>query len=66
VPPGQAARMFREGQRLPGDYRYYSELSDIPVDLRNQLPSGSRYIYRENTVYVVDPVTRLVTRIINR
>lgn len=66
IPPGQAARMFREGQRLPNDYRYYSELGDIPPDLRNQLPTGSRYIYRGDTVYVVDPVTRLVTRIINR
>jgi hypothetical protein len=58
--------MFREGQRLPGDYRYYSNFDDIPPDLRGQLPSGSRYIYRDDTVYVVDPVTRLVTRIINR
>jgi hypothetical protein len=66
VPPGQARKMFEQGQRLPDNYRYYSEFDDIPPDLRSQLPSGSRYIYRDDTVYVVDPVTRLVTRIINR
>ncbi len=67
VPPGQARRMFREGQRLGQGYRYYTPYGNIPPSLRNQysLDDGNRYIYRDNTIYVVDPRTSLVTRIID-
>jgi hypothetical protein len=67
VPPGQVNRLFREGQRLPVNYRYYTDYGQIPVDIRNRfgIPTGYRYIYRDNSVYVVDPTTRLVRDIID-
>ena len=67
VPPGQAKRDFRVGQRLGTGYRYYTPYGNIPVTLRNQygLNNDYRYVYRDNTIYVVDPRTSLVTRIID-
>jgi hypothetical protein len=65
--PGQAKRMFREGQRLSSNYRNYTPYGDIPMILRDRydLADDYRYIYRNNTIYVVDPTTRLITNIIN-
>ena len=65
-PPGQASRMFREGQRLSSNYRYYTPYSDIPMVFRDEydLTNDYRYIYRNNLIYVVDPQTRLVRDIL--
>ncbi len=67
MPPGQASRMFRQGQRIPNGYNYYTDYSNIPVQYRNQynLDPNSRYIYRNGQIYVVDPRTSLVQRIIS-
>ena len=65
VPPGQARRMFREGQRIPAGYRYFVDYDDIPAAHRTRVPEGYRYIYRDDTVYVVDPATSLVRTIID-
>lgn len=68
VPPGQAKRMFTQGQRIPTGYdRYYTDYNSIPVAYRSQVPylDTNRYIYRDDRVYIVDPATRLVTRIID-
>lgn len=67
VPPGQATRMFREGQRVPVRYRYFTPYADIPEALRDQydLDDDYRYIYRDNVIYVVDPETNLISRIID-
>ncbi|MFL6830893.1 MAG: hypothetical protein ACJ8D5_09800 [Sphingomicrobium sp.] len=67
VPPGQAKRAFREGQRLSRNYRYYTPYGDIPLVLRNQynLDPDYRYIYRDNVIYQVDPTTLLIRNIIN-
>ncbi|MBA2466249.1 MAG: hypothetical protein H0V46_01420 [Sphingomonas sp.] len=67
VPPGQAKRMFREGQRLSSNYRYYTPYNDIPLSLRDRydLDDDNRYIYRNNVIYSVDPRSRLITDIIN-
>jgi hypothetical protein len=67
VPPGQARRMFREGQRVPINYGAFNSYTDIPEQFRQQfnIPTGQNYIYRDNSVYVVDPRTRLVTDIIS-
>lgn len=67
MPPGQASRAFREGQRLASNYRYYTPYGNIPLVLRDQydLSPDYRYIYRDNVIYVVDPTTRLVRDIIN-
>lgn len=66
MPPGQAKRMFREGQRIPNGYNYYTDYNNIPVQYRNQynLDPAYRYIYRDNQIYVVDPRTSLVQRVI--
>lgn len=66
VPPGQASRSFREGQRVGKGYGY-TPYANIPEALRNQynLDDDNRYIYRDNTIYQVDPATSIVTRIIN-
>jgi hypothetical protein len=65
--PGQAARLFRQGQRVPNGYNYYTDYSNIPVQYRNQynLDTSNRYIYRNDNIYVVNPRTSLVERIIS-
>jgi hypothetical protein len=65
VPPGQARRLFREGQRVPTNYGAFTNYNDIPSQYRSRVPSGYDYIYRDNSVYVVDRQTRLVRSIIN-
>jgi hypothetical protein len=65
--PGQAKWMFREGQRLPLNYRNFTPYGDIPLALRNryELDDDYRYIYRNNVIYQVDPETRLIREIIS-
>jgi hypothetical protein len=70
VPPGQARRMFREGQTIPsnfGNYLGYQDLlGRLPADYRDDIPTGDfRYVYQNDTVYVVDARTRLVRSIID-
>lgn len=70
MPPGQARRLFREGQVLPRSYRdllgYQDVLGRVPEAWRDDIPVGDyRYIYRDNSVYVVDPRTRLIQDIID-
>jgi hypothetical protein len=70
VPPGQAKRMWQQGQRLPAGYRDYLSYEALqgrlPEAWRDDIPTGDyRYIYRDNSVYVVNPRTRLVERIID-
>jgi hypothetical protein len=67
MPPGQANRMFREGQRLPAGYDSYTDYNSIPEMYRSRVPymDSNRYIYRDDRVYIVDPATRAVTRIID-
>lgn len=70
VPPGQAKRMFSEGQRIPSGFNSFTDFDEIPLDFRDDIPSryGSeafRYIYRDDSIYVVDRRTRIVSDIIN-
>lgn len=70
IPPGQAKRMFSEGQRIPSGYRSFTDFDDIPLQYRDDIPSryGSdayRYIYRDNSIYIVDRETRVISEIIN-
>jgi hypothetical protein len=70
VPPGQARRMFREGQALPRSYRDYIGYQDLlgrlPESYRDDIPTGDyRYVYQNDSVYVVDNRTRLVRTIID-
>lgn len=67
LPPGHANRIFSLNQRIPTGYRFYTPFNTIPLDLRTRLALDNdfRYIYRDNVIYVVDPETRLVNRIID-
>ena len=67
LPPGQAKRLFGLGQRIPVGYNFYTDFDDLPLTVREryQLAAGQRYILRDSTVYVVDPTTSLVSRIID-
>lgn len=67
LPPGQARKLFNVGQRIPTGYGYYTPYSNIPAAYRDQygLATDGRYIYRDDSIYVVDPTSRLVTRIID-
>lgn len=66
LPPGQAKRRFAEGQRVPVGYNYYTDYANIPERYRTQydLDPTDRYIYRDNRIYVVDPRTSIVERVI--
>lgn len=67
LPPGHANRLFSLNQRVATGYRFYTPFNTIPLDLRTRydLDDDFRYIYRDNVIYVVDPQTRLVNRIID-
>lgn len=66
LPPGQAKRMFAEGQRLPAGYRYWTPYSSIPNAYydRYDLDDDYRYILRDQYLYEVDPLTMLIRRVI--
>ena len=64
-PPGQVGRDFTLGQRAPtgwGTLPYRR----IPLGVRDlyDLDDDDRYVYRNGTLYVVDPRTRMIERII--
>lgn len=65
VPPGQVGRSFAVGQRVPTGWGTIG-YTRIPLSVRDQydLANDNRYIYREGTLYVVDPRTRLIEQII--
>ena len=67
LPPGQARKIFNVGQRIPTGYNFYTPYSDIPLAYRDRygLVNDGRYIYRDDSIYVVDPTTNLVSRIID-
>lgn len=67
IPPGQAKQLFNQGQRVPAGYNDYSRYNQIPERYRSRVPysQDARYIYRDDRVYMVNPTTRLVTRIID-
>jgi hypothetical protein len=70
LPPGQAAKSYAIGDRLPAGYRYLTDLNGIPLDYRDDIPTmyrtdAYRYIYRDRSIYVVDPVTNLIRDIVN-
>ena len=57
---------YRVGYRFGPDYSYteYSALPR-PYVTRYHLSPDYRYVYRDNNIYVVDPATYAVTRILN-
>lgn len=67
VPPGQAKKMWNEGERLPLNYRYYTDYADLPESYRTRYPYDDdyRYVYQNDRVYVIDAVSRAVRTIVN-
>lgn len=65
MPPGQY-RKWARGSRVPYGYRSYTPYNQIPqryVDQYN-LDPDNRYIYRDNTIYQVDPRTQIIQQIL--
>lgn len=65
MPPGQAGRILAMGARVPTGWGTIP-FTRIPFSVRDQydLLRSDRYVYRNGTLYVVDPRTRLIERII--
>ncbi|MEO7366229.1 MAG: hypothetical protein ABIW03_07930 [Sphingomicrobium sp.] len=60
------ARLFAMGQRVPRNYGYWTPYNQIPQNYVTQydLNSNYRYINRGGYIYVVDPQTYAVRRVI--
>lgn len=70
VAPGQAKRMFSEGQRIPSGFNAFTDFDELPLQFRDDIPSqyssdAYRYIQRDDSIYVVDRRTRIVSDIID-
>jgi len=66
--PGQARKsaLWSRGERVPYGYRTYTPYNQIPqryIDQYN-LDQNNRYIYRDNTIYQVDPRTQIIQQIL--
>jgi hypothetical protein len=61
------ARLFAMGQRVPRSYGYWTPYAQIPRNYVTQydLNPNYRYINRGGYIYVVDPQTYAVQRIIS-
>ena len=66
MPPGQARKHYRPGQRWSSNYGQRWNWSQVPYDWRQRydLNPNDRYYYRDGYVYSVDPRTMLVEQII--
>ncbi len=65
LPPGQ----WRKGDRLPDSWAaQFIAYAALPDFYRSRYPvrSGHRYIYRDDRVFVVDAVTRVIVDVILR
>ena len=67
LPPGQAKKMYRVGQRYSLDYGRRYSYGQIPYNLRSRydLNSRYRYYYGDGYLYQVDPRTMLVQQVIS-
>jgi len=67
MPPGQAKKMFRVGQRYDLAYGSRYGFGRIPYSLRNRydLDPRDRYYYSNGYLYQVDPRTLLVQQVIS-
>jgi hypothetical protein len=67
MPPGQAKKMFRVGQRYDAGYGTRYTYRQIPYDLRQRygLYPYDRYYYGNGYIYQVDPRTLLVQQVIS-
>ena len=68
MPPGQHKKLFNVGQRVPRGFNGLLGYNALPYDLRNRYGAGldpySRYIYRDDYLYRVDPRTMVVNEVL--
>ena len=67
MPPGQAKKLLRAGQRYNLRYGSRYPYGQIPYDLRRQydLNPGYRYYYNNGYLYQVDPRTMVVEQVVS-
>ncbi len=67
MPPGQARKLYRTGQRFPLGYGNAWSYNQIPYDLRRQygLDRNNRYYYGDGYIYGVDPRTRVIESVVS-
>jgi hypothetical protein len=67
MPPGQAKKLYRTGQRFPLGYGNAWSYNQIPYSLRQQydLDRNNRYYYGDGYIYGVDPRTRVIEQVIS-
>ena len=67
MPPGQARKLYRIGQRFPLSYGNRWSYNQIPYDLRRQygFDPSDRYYYGDGYVYRVDPKTMLIQQVVS-
>jgi hypothetical protein len=67
MPPGQAKKLYRIGQRFPLSYGNRWSYNQIPYDLCRQygFDPYDRYYYGDGYVYRVDPKTMLIQQVVS-
>jgi len=67
MPPGQAKKLYRTGQRFPLNYGNRWSYNQVPYDLRQQygFDPNDRYYYGDGYVYRVDPKTQLIQQVVS-
>jgi len=67
MPPGQARKLYRTGQRFPLGYGNAWSYNQIPYDLRRRydLDRNNRYYYGDGYIYGVDPHTRVIESVVS-
>ena len=67
MPPGQAKKLYRVGQRFPLSYGQRWSYNQIPYDLQRQYGFNpyDRYYYGDGYVYRVDPKTMLIQQVVS-
>jgi len=67
LPPGQAKKLYRTGQRFPLNYGNRWSYNQVPYDLRQQygFDPNDRYYYGDGYVYRVDPKTQLIQQVVS-
>jgi len=67
LPPGQAKKLYRTGQRFPLNYGNRWSYNQVPYDLRQRygFDPNDRYYYGDGYVYQVDPKTQLIQQVVS-
>lgn len=67
MPPGQAKKLYRIGQRYPQSYGDRWQYNQIPYDVRQQYGFNpyDRYYYGDGYIYRVDPKTMLIEQVVS-